>query len=231
MKATHTPKSRRPQTQDSLIVFAKAPVPGRVKTRLTPYLSEEQAADLYEAFLRDALALYDELPVDVRLYVPRPGQIPEDLLVRPGSMRLFRQRGEGLGRRMRNAFEETLDDGYARAIITGTDHPTLPIEVFEKAFRSLKGECAICIGPSEDGGYYLFGMNAFFPEVFEGMTYSHSNVYEQTQERIASLGVRVRVLPEWFDVDTPGALRRLEKEAGAAEHALPHTTRAMKVML
>lgn len=192
----------------ALIVFAKPPIAGQVKTRLTPELSEEAAARLYEAFLRDALAQYVALDVPVRLYISPPaGRLPGGIVPEP--VTVHEQVGPGLGARMANAFEETLQAGLGAAVIIGTDHPTLPTAYIREAFSALDTPEALCIGPSEDGGYYLLGMNSYYPAVFEGMTYSHADVFDDTVARAARLDARLTILPTWYDVDTPDALRRM----------------------
>jgi len=200
--------SLHPDT-DALIVFAKTPRPGEVKTRLTPRLSEDEAARLYRAFLRDALVQYAALNVDVRLYLAPPHPPAAELSFVPEGVRLCTQAGDGLGARMRTAFAETLPE-VARCCIIGTDHPTLPTAFLRLAYGALADEGpALCIGPSADGGYYLLGMNAFQPVVFEGMDYSHADVFADTLERARQTDARLTVLPGWYDVDTPPALRQL----------------------
>lgn len=207
---------------DALIVFAKVPTAGRVKTRLTPELTGQEAASLYEAFLLDALALYASLDVDVRLYLA-PSDSSFDSSLIGGTIAIFEQGGEGLGARMARAFVETFAAGYERVAIVGTDHPTLPPSFIDYAFESLSTPRGISIGPAEDGGYYLLAMNDLVPEVFRGMAYSHDNVFRETLDRIAAAGVPVTVLPEWYDVDTPAQLCRLKAELREAANAAPRT--------
>lgn len=211
---------------DALIVFAKRPEPGAVKTRLTALVTPAEAARLYEAFLRDALAQYAALDVDVRLYFsPSDRAIPAGLV--PGGVSVHTQAGPGLGARMKLAIVETFAAGYERVVIIGTDHPTLPSAFIEEAFAALAGPPAIVVGPSDDGGYYLLGMNTFYPEVFHDMRYSHDAVFEQTVERAGRTAARLVVLPPWYDVDTPAALRRLIGDLEVQEPAAAHTRRVV----
>lgn len=199
----------------ALIVFAKVPEPGTVKTRLTTLLTPGEAAELYEAFLLDSLDTYRKLPVSVRLYVDAPAEeVPPTIGHGVG---LFRQRGEGLGPRMLNAFVETFVAGFERVVIIGTDHPTLPAAFIELAFQELASPLRIVLGPSDDGGYYLMGMNDLAPALFEGMTYSHGAVFEQTLERADALPAETTILPPWYDVDTPKALCRLIADLDATD--------------
>ncbi len=209
----------------ALIVFAKVPEPGKVKTRLTEFLTPAQAAGLYAAFLADALAQYTALGVAVRLYLG-PTQAPMPAGIVPATTTIHTQVGADLGARMSHAFLETFLAGYQRAVIIGTDHPTLPSAFISEAFKSLvEDPYSIVIGPSEDGGYYLLGMNEFYPQVFEDMTYSHRGVFKETLDRADSSGAGVvSVLPPWYDVDTPDELTRLVHDLPNADpDALPRT--------
>lgn len=209
-----------------LLVFAKRPRPGHVKTRLTPVLTPEEAARLYEAFLHDALALYAQLDVDVRLYLAPP--LPEDGLDDcPASVTVHEQRGAGLGGRLKQAFREALTAGYERAAVVGTDHPTLPPAFVRKAFAALTADASVCIGPSDDGGFYLLGMNAFYPQLFEGMTYSHDDVFTDTLARVGTTGAQLTVLPRWYDVDTPADLQRMIGDLSGSEITADRTRAAV----
>jgi len=212
---------------DALIVFAKGPRPGDVKTRLIPFLTPEEAAQLYAAFLRDAVDQYVTLDgVSVRLYLdpPNPAMLSFDL---PDTVTVHAQEGEDLGTRMRNAFEETFETGGERVAIIGTDHPTLPLAFVRKAFDALGGQPEICVGPSDDGGYYLLGMNTYVPAPFEDMTYSHDRVFADTVRRLRTVDAGLTVLPRWYDVDTPESLRRLVEDLRTTRHNVPHTRRAI----
>ena len=215
----------------ALIVFAKPPVPGRVKTRLTPPLSPEDAACLYGAFLQDALDQYQGLGVTLRLYLaldesPPETGIPVGDICPQWTGNVFRQKGEGLGERMKQAFRETFAAGRRRVILIGTDHPTLPSVYIKEGFALLEAQRTVVLGSTGDGGFYLIGMNESFPEIFEGMTYSHEAVFEQTTARVASCGASLQTLPEWYDVDTFDDLKRLVADM-RRESAGAMRTRAM----
>ena len=218
---TSTPESKR-----ALILFAKPPVPGRVKTRLTELLSDEEAARLYEAFLRDALDRYSTLEADLRLYVSPPFEAWPDSLRSDGFL-LCRQGGEGLGQRMKHAFQQTIEAGYRYVVITGTDHPTLPLSYLHQAFQALREKSSLCIGPSDDGGYYLLGMTAMHPQLFEDMSYSHPEVFEEALQKASAARARLTVLPLWYDIDAPAELHRLIAELEDPRLSLtvqsPHT--------
>ena len=214
----------------ALIVFAKMPEPGRVKTRLAPPLTPEQAAALYAAFLADALAQYTTFRADVRLYLAPPLP-PARPAFAPENVTIHVQHGDGLGPRMNRAFVETFATGYERAVIIGTDHPTLPSAFIDAAFEALAVPRAITLGPSDDGGYYLLGLNDFFPTLFDGMTYSHARVFDETLARAAATDATLTVLPPWYDVDTEATFRRLINELKDASIEAPQTRRAVATLL
>lgn len=195
-------------TGKALIVFARSPQSGQVKSRLTSLISPQEAAELYQAFLQDSLEQYASLNLDVRLYMS--GEAPPEVLAYGAVIR--QQHGNGLGERMRKAFMETAAEGYQKMVIIGTDHPTLPDEFICSAFQSLSTPPAISIGPTEDGGYYLLGMNPFIDGLFDGITYSRPDVYALTLSRAYQSGANVVQLPGWYDVDTPDDLCRLASE-------------------
>lgn len=211
----------------ALIVFAKVPRPGEVKTRLSPVLTPEESARLYRAFLLDALDQYQRLRADVRLYLAGMKQ-GQDLDFLPDAIRPLPQTGDGLGLRMKQAFDETFSAGYERACVLGTDHPTLPSGFVRQAFKSLDATSSICIGPSDDGGFYLLGMSQRYPSLFEEMTYSHDRVFANTLARASTTRARLTVLPRWYDVDTPETLRRMIGDLKGQEEAAPHTCEAVR---
>lgn len=214
----------------ALIAFAKTPRAGSVKTRLTPLLHPDDAAMLYTAFVQDALAQYRDLDgVDVRLYVAPPDPFPESLL--PEGITLHPQSGADLGERMLLAFLETFKAGYERIVIVGTDHPTLPATFIEMAFDTLWERYNVVLGPSEDGGFYLLGMNEFYPALFEGMAYSHPDVFNQTVIRAGFTPADLNLLPMWYDVDDEASLRKLIEEIPHSDEKIAYTRAAIANLL
>ena len=207
----------------ALIVFARSPVAGQVKSRLTQLLSSQEAADLYRAFLMDSLAQYASLEVDVRLYMADEGDPDVHLY----GAQLKKQCGDGLGERMEHAFRETAVEGYEQMVIIGTDHPTLPTQFIMDAYEALSDVPAVCIGPASDGGYYLLGMSPLICGLFDGIVYSKPNVLSLTLVRARESGASVTQLPVWYDVDTPEDLSRLVSE----KTVLPPATMKMMRML
>lgn len=217
-----------------LLVFAKAPEPGTVKTRLagpTSDLTEPESARLYSAFLQDAIAQYATLAdllatFDVQLHWAGDPAAAEPFTKVDAEIPVVEQSGADLGERMETAFRQAFADGYDQAVVIGTDHPTLPNAFVEEAFVTTREPSSICLGPSMDGGYYLLGMNGLYPEVFDDMTYSHAHVFKNTLRRAAQTDAEVVVLPEFYDVDTPDTLRRMLIDLRDGDAAAPNTRAA-----
>ena len=194
----------------ALIVFAKHPAPGRVKTRLTPPLTPEEAAELYRCMLLDTLAKVRSFP-DVRgylFYQDEPAALPYFQGIAPDFV-LMPQEGCDLGGRMAGAFREVLSRGFRRVVIVGTDAPDLPVDYLHQAFRALVDDSVdVVFGPSADGGYYLLALKAVPDCLFEGIAWSTGTVLAESLARAEEAGVRVHLLPGWHDVDTCEDLQR-----------------------
>ncbi|PEN15025.1 hypothetical protein CRI94_01690 [Longibacter salinarum] len=231
------------RSDSALLVFAKAPEPGRVKTRLAAGgsdLTESETAQLYTAFLKDALYQYihmakeSEPPLDVQLHwagdiAAASPFVDSHVSSRKraiGHVDVREQEGEGLGERMKTAFAHAFDNGYERAVVIGTDHPTLPSAFIDEAFGAIREKKSICLGPSADGGYYLLGMNGFYPSVFEDMTYSHAHVFKNTLRRAAETEAETTILPEFYDVDTSNSLRHMLVDLRDTSVSAPNTRAA-----
>ncbi len=196
----------------ALIIFAKRPVPGRVKTRLSPPLSPEQAAELYRCMLEDILAKTANLAgVDQRIFYEPDEDAAAFFSGIAAGVTCAPQEGKDLGERMANAFEELLAEGYGRVAIIGTDLPDLPLGYVEDAFELLEsGEHDAVFGPAEDGGYYLLAMGEMHGELFRDVPWSTGEVLQKSLERGKEAGLSVALLPVWHDVDTADDLHRPE---------------------
>jgi rSAM/selenodomain-associated transferase 1 len=209
----------------AVAVMAKAPGLTPVKSRLHAALSAGRATDLYRCFLLDRLdALLAVSAVD-----PFVAFTPADAgdamaALAPAGFRLVAQRGDDLGQRLINLLGDLLDAGHPGAIALDSDSPTLPMGYVEEAARVLATDAAdVVVGPSDDGGYYLVGVRAPRPALFEGIPWSTDRVLARTQEAARRLGLRVHVLAGRFDVDTAEDLRRLRDEMEAAGGGPPRT--------
>jgi rSAM/selenodomain-associated transferase 1 len=185
-----------------LAILAKAPVAGQVKTRLAPTLGIQGAADMYRCFLLDTVELVMRLDGIEILLLYDPPEAAQALREMIGeSFELAPQSGGDLGSRMNNGFRDLFARGCESAIIIGTDLPTLPLSHLTAAFSILDRKATV-LGPSLDGGYYLFGLRELQPQLFEGIAWSTNRVLGQTVDRINRLGLAVECLEPWYDVDT-----------------------------
>ena len=194
-------------------------VPGRepVKSRLHGALGAETATLLYRCFVLDTLEAAARVPgVDVlAAFSPAPAA-PAMAALAPGVPALP-QRGGDLGARMACLMADLLGAGHAAALVTGSDLPTLPAARFGEAARVLAGGAAdVVLGPSEDGGYYLIGLARPAPALFADMRWSEPDVLAVTCERAQRHGLRVHLLPSWYDVDTAADLVRLRGDLASA---------------
>ena len=201
---------------DRILVFAKRPASGRVKTRLTPPLPPDEAATVYEACLRDVIALAARQRAQVEVwYDDEPNAAPYFASELPHLM--ARAQGSGdLGAKMKDAFERSFADQAERVIIIGTDSPTLPETFLNNAFDDLH-ESDVVIGPSLDGGYYLIGFrSSAWPKarkLFDHVRWSEADVFRTTVDRVELIGLTSRVQPGWYDIDTVEDLRQALQDA------------------
>lgn len=215
----------------ALVIFAKAPIPGQVKTRLCPPLTPDEAATLHGSFVLDTLertkAAVGKLKLPIDRYLacaPSPGHVFFKIMEERQGVKLIDQVGDDLGARMHHVVEAMFSRGYRRTIIIGTDVPTVPLEYLRQALTLLENH-DLTIGPALDGGYYLIGMSKTVPELFADMPWSTDQVLRRTQENAATLGLKTALLQPWRDVDTPADLEALI-EACAAETKKPKNERA-----
>jgi rSAM/selenodomain-associated transferase 1 len=192
------------RSQTMLIIFAKEPSPGQVKTRLCPPLSARDAARLYGQFLEDVLEEMARLPeMKIALaYTPASARPFFQNLATPG-VHLVVQTGEDLGERLRQAFDWGFTQGAQTVLIRNSDSPDLPGSMVTEAREVLKsGQAQVVLGPCPDGGYYLVGLRRPQPQLFHDITWSSPTVLADTLARAANLGLTVHLLPPWPDIDT-----------------------------
>src|SRR5262245_47053574 len=231
----------------ALAVMTKAPQAGRVKTRLVPPLTPEEAAELNKWFLRDTAAaisracnrrfVSDAVKMQfehasashseavtaacgIAVYTPIGAESAyTDIL--PPDFSLLPQRGDEFGERLYFAVKDLFKCGFESVCLVDSDSPTVPAENFAKAAKLLSAsEDRVVLGPSDDGGYYLIGVKKPDRHLFEQIDWSTERVLNQTIERANETGLEVRLLPTGYDVDDDASLRRLCNEL------LAHTTSA-----
>jgi rSAM/selenodomain-associated transferase 1 len=202
----------------AVAVMARAPGLGPVKSRLHQALTRDGATALYRCFLLDRLEAVAALAgvQPVLAFTPPEGRASLAALAPPG-FRLVAQRGADLGERLDNLLTGLLADGHGGALAIDSDSPTLPMSYVTDAVRCLaEGSADVVLGPCEDGGYYLVGLRAPQPQLFENMPWSTEQVLAVTLARARAMKLRTHLLPPWFDVDTERDLDRLYAEMAAA---------------
>jgi len=221
-------RSPEPRTSErALLVFARDPFRGAVKTRLASALTPAGSARLYGAFLRDVTARCSGRPVELRaVVVVPPGGGPGMRRLVAGGYQWWVQQGANLGERMARAFERAFARGAQRVVIVGSDSPTLPEWLIGRTFNLLE-RVDVVLGPALDGGYYLVGLREPHPELFDLPEWSTSRVLVQTLRRAWKLGLAARLLPPWYDVDTQTDLRLLRLHLALAPMAAPATRKTL----
>lgn len=209
-----------PPPPQRLLIFARLPERGRVKSRLAATIGADRALAVYEAMLRDVLtavgAPRPDTEVEV-LWAPTPGANGVTLREAFGDLPTAMQTGADLTDRLAMAFAERFFFHKTRKIIAiGVDDPSIPGELIDHAF-ALLDSCEYVVGPAEDGGYYLFGCRAlsFDPAVFRDIAWGSDKVFTQTRDHIATMQRTVAVLPRRYDIDTEADLMRYTGDVNA----------------
>jgi len=211
---------------NALLIMAKRPTPGRTKTRLVPPLSHQQAATLYECFLRDTIDLVRQVP-NVRpvvAYLP-PREQAYFAELAP-DLKYYQQEGRDLGARLDNGLTHYLGLGYRQVAAVNSDGPTLPLAYLIAAFEELGREADVVLGPSDDGGYYLIGLKRPAPRLLREVHMSTPHVTTDTLALAVEEGLRVSLLPNWYDVDDAKSLARLKAELATAPPQIARHTQA-----
>lgn len=215
----------------ALVIFAKAPIPGQVKTRLCPPLTPDEAATLHGSFVLDTLERTKtavaklKLPIDRYLAcAPSATHAFFKIMEERQGVKLIDQVGDDLGARMNQAFRTLFAEGYRQVVLIGTDVPTLPLDHIRQALTLLEDHDLV-LGPAVDGGYYLIGLKRLIPELFADIPWSTDQVLRRTQEKAVTIGLKASLIQPWRDVDTPTDLQALI-EACNAEAKKPKNDRA-----
>lgn len=221
-----------------LILFAKVPEPGKVKTRLTPFLSKINAAKLQEAFISDLLETTQQLADTnaVQCVIACAPEIEHPFFQACGekyNLHLILQEGRDLGERMLNAFLWGLQNGFEKVVIIGCDSPTLPAAFIQEAFEKLSNTDLV-VGPSLDGGYYLIGAGQMadekqqaLPTLFTSLAWGTETILTETLEILNQQKYDYNLLPFWYDIDTPtnlGFLKEHLKYLRSQQETLPQAT-------
>jgi len=215
-----------------LVIMAKQPLVGRTKTRLVPFLTAEEAAQLYEALLLDTVELALQLSSLADLAVaitPPESRAYFEAITPPGTL-LLPVAGVDIGACLEQALGWLLAQGYRKALAINSDGPSLPVVALEQAIIALT-DADLVIGPSEDGGYYLVGIKQLHRGIFESIPWSSAQVLSQTLQRATELGLRLALTQPWYDIDTPANLLRLQAELLSSKGESLAYTRALLAQL
>ncbi len=212
--------------EGAIIIFAKAPVPGEVKTRMCPPLSPDEAASLHGSMVMDTVERTQSLrEFDIFLTCTPSMEHPFfQTLAARHRIQLCDQAGEDLGQRMDYALTTIFNHGYAYALLVGTDTPTLSSRHYHHAKEALQ-TTDVVFGPTKDGGYYLVGTKHAIPELFAAIPWSTDSVLAQSQSRAERMGLAVGLLALERDIDTFDDVQAfLQEETGAGKKTLSTRT-------
>lgn len=223
----------------ALAVMAKAPKAGQVKTRLSPPLDFHQSATLNIAFLRDTIECLKLVQAAVPAYVvisyTPVGAEANFAGIVPDDVGLIPQRGTGFGERLHYTAEDLFASGFSAVCLIDSDSPTVPVHAYVEAVQLLlTGEDCAVMGPCDDGGYYVLGLNALHAQLFENIAWSTGVVAEQTRQKAEQIHLPMYSLPAWFDVDDRQTLSRLYRElvleSGVSGFPAVHTRDCMRAI-
>jgi rSAM/selenodomain-associated transferase 1 len=214
-----------------LLLFAKLPRSGRVKTRLVPPLTDDQVLRLYRAFLEDQLNFLRRFDGFARVGwwsddLPRSEAVTE--LPTDGIELRVQCQGD-LGARMLHAFERSFDNGATCSVMIGADSPTLPEDHVRQAFATLEAGTDAVMAPAADGGYVLLGLSRARAELFDGPDWGGPAVARETRRLASAARLRLVEIDPWYDVDEISSLGRLRNElcTPAGSERAPATRRCL----
>lgn len=210
-----------------LVIMAKAPRVGAVKTRLTARLSPEAVTDFYRCLLGDTLALATSLgKVNIAIMCP-DSDVSELARWACKEVDVVAQRGEGLAAALTSVFAHFASGDERRIIAFNSDSPHLPRSVLEGAFETLAGHDLV-VGPTHDGGYYLVGAKASHHTLFEGDGMGTSSALERLLHRARGLGLSLGFATPFYDIDVADDLTRLAAELRQTPAKAPRTAAWLK---
>jgi rSAM/selenodomain-associated transferase 1 len=227
MKSSRKTVVRSSCSDRVLVIMAKAPRPGAVKTRLTPSLSPEAVTAFYCCLLEDTLALARSLG-DVEVAIMCPDSDVNELARLAGNeANIVAQKGEGLAAGLTSVFAHFAESHQRRTIAFNSDSPHLPRSVLEAAFETLAAHDVV-VGPTHDGGYYLVGAKAAHPALFDGDGMGTKSALEALLARARALQLSVGFTDPFYDIDVEDDLTRLAAELWLAPGRAPRTAAWLK---
>jgi hypothetical protein len=202
-------------------LFAKAPRPGHVKTRLLADGRADRVVELYRCLVEDTFETARRL-ADVRVAVVCPAGDGDELRTWLGDVVVVEQTGRGLAAALSSTFEHFTAAGFRRIVAFNADTPHLPPAILERAFDTL-ASADVVVGPTADGGYYLVGARGAYPTLFDTTAMGTSTALEALVARAGALGLRLARTDEWYDVDVPADLERLATDLAGHPERAPRT--------
>jgi rSAM/selenodomain-associated transferase 1 len=207
------------KSHKALIVMAKRPFPGQTKTRLTPPLTPQQAADLYSCFLRDVLDIVRQVPDIVPFIAASPPDTAPYFAQLAPDFAFIPQIGPNLGKRLHFVMVQLLQAGFKQVVAINSDSPDLPAAYLAQAFALLQQAAVdVVFGPCADGGYYLIGWKRPNPHLIHDVTMSTNHVLADSLAIAQAQGLQVALLPTWHDVDETADLARLHQSPTLGQH-------------
>lgn len=191
--------------KSALGIFFRVPVIGKVKKRLAAEIGDNEACKAYEFMLHETIERVSRLR-GIDLYGFYQGE-KDSLRDLNEELPLYSQKGDNLGERMCNALKWLFHKEYDKVLLVGADSPDLPLSYVTEAFEKLN-VYDIVVGPSEDGGYYLIGMNKPHEVIFEGIQWGHEGVLRDTICKTKAAGISYLLLPQWYDIDDLDSFNR-----------------------
>jgi rSAM/selenodomain-associated transferase 1 len=226
MESSSENRAPSPNSGRTLVVMAKAPRPGMVKTRLAQGLSVEAVTDLYRCLLDDTISLARSLGT-VEVAIMCPASDVEELKQLARGVGVVAQKGDGLAAALTSVFAHFATRGRQRVVAFDSDSPHLPPSVLESAFEALTAQDVV-VGPTDDGGYYLVGAKAAHPALFEGDGMSTKSALDALLVRARELQLSVGFTDPFYDIDVEGDLTRLAAELQLAPARAPRTAAWLK---
>jgi len=215
--------SRSPEGERIVVIMAKAPRPGTVKTRLARHLPMPAVVELYRCLLDDTVALVRSLQ-DLRTVIMCPASDVDELSSLSGNgVQVVAQTGTGLAAALTSVFERFAAGGRSRVVAFNSDSPHLPASLLMSAFDELASSDLV-VGPTHDGGYYLVGATTSHPELFTGDSMGTKNALEALLTKARGSGLSVRLTGAFYDIDVASDLRRLASELALAPTRAPRTS-------
>ncbi|NDD63643.1 MAG: glycosyltransferase [Acidobacteria bacterium] len=222
-----------PEVREALVLMARAPIEGAVKTRLVGMFTPPEVLELYLNFLHDTFRMMEEVRTEreglaiVLCFTPEGTEEAFEEVDREGCL-MMAQRGGDLGERLLNCFDDLFAQGYERVVVIGADSPALPVEYVLDAFDELTDSQTVTFGPTVDGGYYLVGLRQPSPALFHDISWGTAEVFATTRARANAAGLRLVELPEFFDIDTPPDLDLLDQVLAEDPELAPRTRRCLR---